>query len=572
MTAADAASAADAADSPDGLPGGPAGAPLFSVLVPVYRTPPEYLHPMIDSVRAQQEPSWELVLVDDGSADPDLSAALQDAAAADGRIVVLGQPVNQGIVAATAAGLAAARGRFVALLDHDDLLAPAALRRVREHVEGLAAAGHPPVGVLYTDEDQLHPDGEYRAAFRKPDWAPERLRGQMYLGHLSVYRRDLLTAIGGLRRGYDGSQDYDLALRATEEAAARGWSVVHLPEVLYHWRIHPESVSHRSDNAPVFDAARRALADHLERTGVDGTVEQVHAVGVYRIRRRLDRWPRVSIVIPTRGSRGFTRGADRVMVLDAVRSVVTRSSYPDYELVVVADTATPPQVLADLRAVAGDRLVEVPYDGPWSFSAKCNIGVQRSSGSLVLLLNDDVEVLTPDWLETMVSLAVQPDVGMVGAKLLYEDGTLQHLGHLYEGGEVTHVAAGAPADWPGPVADLLVEREVSGVTAACALLRREVFDEVGGLSSALPVNFNDVDLSLKITGAGYRILVTPFAVLHHFESRTRKRTVASSEVLTLRRRWDHRLLVDPYWHHDPAEVAAGLQAALAAAPPSPPRG
>lgn len=534
--------------------------PRISILVPVYRTPLDYLAEMIDSVEAQTMRSFELLLVDDGSDDEPLARALAAASAADPRIVVITLAENSGIVAATAAGLAAARGEFVALLDHDDILAPTALARVVAVLEESAEAGEP-VDVLYTDEDQLHPDGAYRAAFRKPDFSPERLRGQMYLGHLSVYRRSLLEQIGGFRPGFDGSQDYDLALRATEAAA----KVLHLPEVLYHWRIHPESVSHRSDNAPVFDAAKRALTEHLQRSGIDGTVEQVHAVGIYRIHRELRDQPLVSIVIPTRGSRGFTHGADRVMVVDAVRSLVQRSTYRNYELVVVADTSTPPSVLRDLGVIAGNRLRVVPFGGDFNFSAKINSGVVAAAGDLLLLLNDDVEILAPDWIETMVALAVADDVGMVGAKLLYEDGTVQHLGHLYERGDVTHVAAGAPADWPGPVGDLLVEREVSGVTAACALLRRSVYEEVGGMSGALPINFNDVDLSLKITGAGYRILITPFAVLHHFESKSRERSVASHEVLALRRRWDHRLVVDPFWRHDPAEVSVAQAAATVAA-------
>lgn len=520
----------------------------FSLLVPVYRTRHDHLTEMIASVRAQTDPDWELLLVDDGSDDPRLTADLQAAASSDERIVVDVLERNGGIVAATARGLAPARGEFVCLLDHDDLLAPDALALVRA-----AVAEHPDADVLYTDEDQLHPGGLLAAPFRKPDFSAERLRGQMYLGHLVTYRASLLAEVGGFRDGYDGSQDYDLALRATE-AARR---VVHIPHIAYHWRIHAESVSHRDDNSAVFGAAHRALADHLDRVGIDGEVQQVHAVGVYRIVRRLRSTPRVSIIIPTNGSRGTVRGRERVLVTDAVRSVVERSTYPNYEIVLVADASTPEAVLEDLRAIAGDRLIEVRYDGPFNFSAKINLGAVTATGDQLLLLNDDIEVLSPDWIQTMVALS-DGDVGMVGAKLLFEDGTIQHLGHLYERGHVTHVAAGVAADWPGPFADLLIERDVSGVTGACALLRREVFDAVGGLSLALPINFNDVDLSLKITRAGYRIVVTPHAVLHHFESKTRPRTVAPSEVHTLRRRWDHRLLVDPHWRHDPAIVTREL--------------
>lgn len=526
-------------------------APFLSLLVPVYRTPPDYLTAMLDSVRAQTDPGWQLVLVDDGSGDPELTATLSAAADADSRILLSTRPDNAGIVATSAAALELATGEFVGLLDHDDVLEPVAVQRVRQAVETT-----PDADVVYSDEDQLHPDGLYKAAFRKPDFSPERLRGQMYLGHLVAYRRSLLEQVGGFRPGYDGSQDYDLALRATEQARA----VLHIPEVLYHWRIHPASVSHREDNSAVFDAARRALADHLQRVGIDGTVEQVHPVGVYRIHRRLAEEPLVSIVIPTRGSRAFVRGADRPLVTHAVQSLLERSTYRNYEIVLVTDVGTPQDVLDRLAELCGPQLRVIELRGPFNFAGKINRGVAAANGDLLLLLNDDVEVLSPDWIEAMVGLALEPDVGMVGAKLLYEDETVQHLGHLYQATDASHLAAGAPADWPGLQADLLVAREVSGVTAACAMIRRDVFDQVGGMSLQLPINFNDVDLSMKITEAGYRIVVTPFAALYHFESKTRERSVTESEVRVLRARWDRWLVVDPYWRYDPAEVRAGIEA------------
>lgn len=535
--------------SAPGRPNEPAE-PFLSLLVPAYRTPPRYLAEMLASVRGQTDPGWQLVVVDDGSDDPELAAALA-AATTDPRVVVHTRRTNGGIVAATRDALAIASGEFIGLLDHDDVLDPRAVERVRA-----AIATAPDTDVVYTDEDQIDADGRPRGEFRKPAFSPERLRGQMYLGHLLAYRRDLLERVGGFREGYDGSQDYDLALRATEQARR----VTHLPEVLYHWRIHEQSVSHRDDNDAVFDAARRALADHLDRTGIRGRVEQVHPVGVYRIHRRPARYPRVSLVVPTRGSRGFVRGADRSLVEHALSGIAERSTYPDIEVVVVADRATPAATRSALREQWGRRLTVVPYEGPFNFSAQVNRGVLHSTGELVVLLNDDVESVTDDWLETMAGLALESDVGMVGAKLLYEDRTLQHIGHLYERNDCSHVAAGAPADWPGLQADLLVDREVSGVTAACAMLRREVFEQVGGLSPDLPINFNDVDLSMKITEAGYRIVVTPHAVLFHFESKSRHRTVTATEVTTLRARWNRRLQIDPYWRHDPAAVRAAVEA------------
>lgn len=513
---------------------------LFTVLVTLYRTRADHFREMFASVLAQTEESWELLLVDDGSADPALDALLEEARQADPRVRVLALRQNVGISAASAAGLAEARGEFVALLDHDDLLEPRALAVVRATIDRF-----PEADVLYSDEDQLHDDGVFRTEFRKPAFSPERLRGQNFVNHLGVYRRALLTEVGGFRQGFDGSQDYDLVLRATEQARL----VVHVPEVLYHWRIHQASVSQRSDNAPVFDAARRALTDHLERVGIQAEVEQVHATGLYRIRRVSDAPPPVTIVIPTRGSRSVVRGHERVLVASAVDSILRTTTYPDYDVLVVADAATPPDVREHLLEMAPGRITVVDYPYPFNYSEKMNLGVLHARSDLVLMLNDDTEIITPDWLETMVGL-LAPDVGMVGAKLLYEDGTVQHLGLHVGGGHVRHVSEGRPADDVGPFSANWLEREVSGVTGACALMRRSVFEEVGGLSVQLPVNFNDVDLGFKVLDAGYRLLVTPHAVLNHFESRTRGRNVTDAEAELLRSRWSHRLASDDHWRHE----------------------
>jgi len=509
---------------------------VFTVLVPLYRTDSGHLTEMVRSVQSQTEPSWELVLVDDGSKSPELTAALAEMAAGDARIRVETLTVNVGIAGASAHGLSVARGEFIALLDHDDQLAPNALERVHQ-----AIMEHPAADVLYSDEDQVH-EGVRGARFSKPEFSPERLRGQMYLGHLVVYRRTLLRDVGGFRSGFDGSQDYDLALRVTECAR----EVVHVPEVLYHWRIHPGSVSHRPDNAQVFARARAALEGHLQRTGREAVVEQVHPIGVYRIRRSLREHPLVSIVVPTRGSSSVVRGERRVLVVEALRSVFERTTYPDFEVVVVADRATPPEVLEELRGLSRSRVRMLEHRGPFNYSEQVNNGVHQARGDVLVTLNDDTEVVTPEWLTTMVGL-MEPDVGMVGAKLLFEDDSIQHLGLYVGGGHVAHIAAGEPADSTGPSAGYLVDREVTGVTGACALFSRAVFEEVGGLSRSLPVNFNDVDFSLKIRATGRRVLVTPHAVLYHYESRSRLRRVELSEASTLRSRWWHELARDRYW-------------------------
>jgi GT2 family glycosyltransferase len=537
----------------------------FTVLVPLYRTQPDHFDAMVRSVLAQTEPSLELVVVDDGSEDDQLTALLARVSAADPRVRVVVLDHNQGISVASAAGLAAARGDYIALLDHDDLLDPRALEVVREALERF-----PDADILYTDEDQLHEDGSFQAAFHKPAYSPERLRGQNYFGHLSVFRRGLLNDIGGFRPGFDGSQDYDLVLRATERAR----QIVHIPEVVYHWRIHDASVSHRSENAPVFDAAHRALAEHLDRIGVDAEVEQVHNAGVYRIKRTLHETPPVTIVIPTRGSRSVVRGVDRVLVVEAVATLLEKTTYPDFDILIVADAPTPVEVREALVALAPDRVRVLPYPFPFNYSDKINYGVIRARADLLLLLNDDTEILNGDWLETMVAL-LAPDVGMVGAKLLYEDGTIQHLGLHVGKGDVMHIAEGEPADDVGPFAAHLLDRETSGVTGACALVPRHVFEEVGGLSLSLPVNFNDVDFGFKILDAGYRILVTPHAVLHHFESRTRHRRALATEIELFRGRWAHRLATDDFWREKVLArgATAGVPAVQRSGPlTSPPTG
>ncbi|MBO0693249.1 MAG: glycosyltransferase, partial [Acidimicrobiaceae bacterium] len=406
--------------------------------------------------------------------------------------------------------------------------------------------GDPECDLLYTDEDRVDLEGEALGRFLKPDWSPERLRCQQYVNHLSVYRRALVDEIGGVRAGFDGSQDYDLVLRATE-AARR---IVHVPEVLYHWRVGPGQGS-STPNPAVCEAASRAIKEHCDRIGVEARVEQIDPVGVFRLHRALRQEPLVSIVIPTRGSIGKLGGEVAPFVTSAVRSIVERSTYAHLEFVVVADTVTPAEVVAELYELLADRLTLVPYDRPFNFSHKIDLGVAAAKGPYVLLLNDDIEVITPDWIETMLGIGQQADVGMVGATLLLEDDTLQHAGHLYLGETVIqHVAYGQDYRSPGPDMALVADRECSGVTAACALMTRSVFFEVGGLSRLFPVNFNDVDLSLKLRSLGYRIVVTPHARLHHYESKSRRVGVGPSEVALIRSRWGRILREgDPYWRY-----------------------
>lgn len=512
---------------------------LVSVVTPVYDTPPDVLAECMASVR-EQDGDWEHVLVDDASPAPHVAPLLDAAAQTDWRVRVVRRARNGGIAEASNDGLRAATGRFVALLDHDDQLAAGALAAVSE-----ALAADDTIDYLYTDEDHLTETGGSFLPVYKPDWSPERFRSHMYTNHLSVVRRQLALEAGGFRREFEGSQDYDLILRVTERARR----VRHLPIIGYHWRMGAGSAAANPDAKPyAFAAGLRAVQAHCDRIGLDATVEMLPRLGYHRLRRRLAVQPTVSVIIPTAGASGLVWGAERAHVVDAVRSLRHRSSYPIHEIIIVADGVTPPAVFDRLREVGGEAVVVVPYDRPFNFAEKIDVGAARATGDYLLLLNDDIEVISADFLETMLGLAVQPDVGMVGCKLLYADGTLQHAGHVYSG-EPMHAFLGRGSNEPGPHGLLLVDREVSGVTAACALVRASVFDEVGGLSREFPVNYNDVDFCLKVRRAGYRIVYTPHAALYHFESQTRRNVVTADDHARIRARWAHELDHDPY--HNP---------------------
>ena len=506
-----------------------AGAPFFSVITPVYQTPPAVLQAAIESVKAQQCADWEFILVDDCSPSEAIRSELRAAADSDPRIRIHFRTENGGISAASNDAIDMARGQFLVLLDHDDLLTDDALTAVAAAIEQA-----PDTDYAYSDEDKIDAEGVLSDELRKPEWSPERLRHTMYTGHLSVLRTELVRSVGGFRPSMDGSQDHDLVLRVTERARR----IVHVPEVLYHWRMIPGSAAESTVAKPyAWLAGQRAVQEHLSRSGIDATAELGRFPGFYRVQRRLDAALRVSIVVPTRGQSGAVWGEQRAFVVEAVRSALARTAHTDVEIIVVHDSTTPKDVLAQLKSVAGKQLVLVPYDSAFNFSEKCNLGVLHSTGDVIVLLNDDVEVKSDGWLEALVSPLSEPDVGMVGARLVLSDGSIQHAGHAYLDDDWRHPYYGSADEDAGYFGTLIVSREVSGVTAACAAIRRGVYDEVGGLSEKLPVNYNDIDLSYKVRAAGYRILWIWDCELYHFESRTRSKVVAPHEAAFIRRRW-----------------------------------
>jgi O-antigen biosynthesis protein len=511
----------------------------FSIVTPVYETPVPVLWRMLESVRGQRFGDWELCLVDDASPSPEVRATLEQAQREDPRIRLLVRDENGGIVAASNDALAMATGEFVALLDHDDVLHPDALALVDE-----ALRAEPEADYLYTDEDKLDEDGHHQGPFLKPDWSPERMRTQMYTCHLSVFRRSLLDQLGGFDREFEGAQDWDMVLRATERARA----VVHLPRILYHWRGIASSAASGGDVKPwAFEAGGRAVQAHCERIGLQAQVSRDSEVpGVYHLEPRLEEQPLVSIVIPTRGQAREIRYETTVLVEHCLQSIVEDSTYENYELVVVADADTPAATLARLGKIGGDRLRMVEFDRPFNFSAKINAGAVRSAGDHLLLLNDDVEVATPSWIERMVMYSQLAAVGAVGGRLLLEDGRLQHGGVGFEGGLPGHPYYGWPGDAPGYANVLKIARNVLAVTGACLMTRRDLFERVGGLSTSFPVNYNDVDYCLKLRQDGHRIVYDGDLVMRHFESSSRSSDVEEWEKQLLLQKWSGSTVPDPY--------------------------
>lgn len=503
--------------------------PLFSIVTPVYDPPLDVLEDTIRSVLDQEHQDWEWILVDDCSPNPGVRELIREHAARDDRIQLVERAVNGHIVAASNDGVDAAKGEFLAFLDHDDLLTTDALARMARNIER-----HEEVDYLYSDEDKVDGSGAFFGEFPKPDWSPERLRGQMYTSHLSVMRTALVREVGGFREGYDGSQDHDLALRVGERAR----EVRHVPFVLYHWRAIEGSASADINAKPyASDAGRRAVQDHLDRVGINARVAEGREPGRYVIERTLDPSLRVSLIIPTLGQSAMVFGASRVMVVDTVRTALARTDHDNVEVVVVYDEPTPDSVLDELREIAGDKLVLVKFEKPFNFSEKINVGVLRSTGDRLVFLNDDVEVISPRWLENLVGPLDERDVGLTGAKLYFSDGSIQHACHGYWGKHYHHPFRFRTREDPGPFGELAVNREVTGVTAACSAMRREVFLDVGGFTEALPSNFNDVDLCYKVSSSGRRTVWVANCELFHFESQTRDGTVQAWERHFVVRRW-----------------------------------
>lgn len=517
--------------------------PLISVVMPVYNTRPDLLADAIESIREQVYETWELCIADDCSPDSAVRDLLTRYQALDPRIRIVFRDRNSHISEASNSALALARGPFVALFDHDDLLPPHALLAVAETI-----LAHPDADLIYSDEDHIDEAGHRHTAYFKPDWNPALILGHNMISHLGVYRRSLVLSLGGFRTGFEGSQDYDLALRVIEQTSAD--RIIHIPRILYHWRDTVGSTAVDADAKPyAWEAGKRAIEEHLHRTGRSGTVGRA-CFSYYRVK-----WtappqpPLVTVLIPTRD------GLDMLRV--CIDGLINRTTYTHWDAIVIDNGSVDPATLAYLDDLQQDpRFRVLRIDAPFNYSDLNNQAAALAGGDLLCLLNNDIVVIEPDWLDEMVQ-QMNPDVAVVGAKLLYADGRIQHGGVILGlGGVAGHYHQALPGTHAGYFGRAELTQDLCAVTAACLLIRRSVFQDVGGLNTDLAVAFNDVDLCLKVRKAGWRILWTPFATLYHLESATRgddlppeKRARFDRECTWMRKRWADTLDFDPY--HNP---------------------
>ena len=547
----------------------PEHGPLISIVVPVYRTPEIYLREMIESVMNQTYGNWELCLADasprgellrqdlkkikgrktrealmkipDG--DTELTSVIREYQLKDSRIRYEILKENKSIAENSNAAMEMATGDFVGLLDHDDTLEPNALYEV-----AMKISEDDRVDAVYTDEDKINSKGtKHLTPNMKPDFNLDLLRSNNYICHLFVVRRILMEKVGGFRKEFDGAQDYDFILRCTEEAE----KIAHVHKVLYHWRTHEKSTSDNPESKIyAFHAGRRAVEAHLQRLGIQAEVEETCDLGYYRVKYPVIGSPMVSILIPNK---------DQLPTLKkCLKSIWEKTEYKNYEILIIENNSTEKETFEFYKKIDGRHHVRVLYwDKEFNYSAINNFGAAQAKGEYLLLLNNDTEVITKGWMKELLSNCQRPEVGMVGAKLYFPDNTIQSAGTIIGmGGMADHAFVNMDRKKSGYMHRASIQVDMSGVTAACAMVKRSVYEEVHGLEEKLTVAFNDVDLGLKIVTAGYLIVFDPYAELYHYESKSRgvndeKKERHAREVRYTQEKWaDFLAAGDPCYNQN----------------------
>ena len=482
--------------------------PLISIAVPAYKTPGVFLRQMIRSVQDQTYGNWELCIANGSPEDEEMKKILRECAREDSRIRYKNLKENLGIAGNTNEAFAMAGGEFVGLLDHDDLLAPNALYEVVKAVNK-----NPQADVIYTDEDKVTTDlSEHFQPHLKPDFSLDLLRSNNYICHFFIVRREILEKTGGFRKEFDGAQDHDLIFRCVEQAR----EIAHIPEILYHWRTHKASTADNpASKMYAFDAGKRAIEAHLDRMGVKGIVSHTKDLGFFRVKYPIQGSPLVSVIIPNKDEEPTLRAC-----IDSIRE---KTTYKNYEILIIENNSTSKEIFQYYKELSGQENIRIfNWNKEFNYSAINNYGASKARGEYLLFLNNDVTVITPDWMEEMLGVCQRKEVGAVGVKLLYPDNTIQHAGCVIGiGGIAGHMFVDMPADRTGYLHKASILQDMSAVTAACMMMKRKAFEEAGGFTEELAVAFNDVDLCLKVRKEGYLIVYDPYAQLYHMESKTR---------------------------------------------------
>jgi glycosyltransferase involved in cell wall biosynthesis len=521
--------------------------PKISIVMPTYNTAEQWLRKAIESVLSQTYGHWELCIADDASTDPSVQRVIAEYASRDQRIKTVTLKENQHIAGASNAALDLATGEYIALLDHDDELRPHALSMVVRQLQA-----RPDLDFLYSDEDKITSYGMRFNPHFKSDWNPDLFLSQMYTCHLGVYRRSIVEKVGRFRVGFDGAQDWDLAWRVVDASSPD--RIFHIPHILYHWRVVEGSTAQSTSSKPyVMEAQRRSVQDHLDRVGEPyDKVEVIDAISQLRVHFRVpEPAPLVSAIIPTKDQIDLLR--------QSVEGVLEKTSYKNIQLIIVDNNSSDPATLEYLKELRRDpRVVVVVDQSPFNFSALNNRAVRAAAkGTILAFLNNDLEVIQPGWLTEMVSQCCRPGVGAVGARLLFPNGLLQHGGIILGiGGVAGHNHKGRPRHDPGYFNRIILPQNLSAVTAACLVMPRAVFDEIGGFDAErLSVAFNDVDLCLRVRQKGYRVVYTPYAELYHHESVSRgyettpeKFARFEAEIGAMKGKWGRTLEMDPYYN------------------------
>lgn len=515
---------------------------VISIIVPVYKTPEVFLRQLILSVREQSYPYWELCFADGGEEERHTEEIIREYQRKDKRIRYQRLEKNMGISENTNAAIRMATGEYVALLDHDDLLEADALYEIAKEIRKKK------VDILYTDEDKITADGkEYFQPHFKPDFSLDLLRSNNYICHLFVARREIAQRVGGLRKEFDGAQDYDFIFQCVENSERIG----HVPKVLYHWRTHRESTADNpASKLYAFEAGKRAIEQHLKRVGVEAEVFHTKDYGFYRVKYRQKGDPLVSILIPNK---------DQLATLKkCLESIWKLSTYRNIEILIVENNSEKKETFQYYKEIDGKKKVRVLYfEGAFNYSKINNYGVAHAKGEYVICLNNDMEVITPDWIEELLSHCQRKEVGVVGARLYYPDHTIQHAGIVIGmGGIAGSMFVGMDGRRSGYLHKAAIQQDMSAVTAACMMVKKHVFQEVNGFEEKLAVAFNDVDFCLKVREKGYLIVYDPYVELYHDESKTRgaedtKEKVRrfQGEIEYMRTRWMNLLKQgDPYYN------------------------